>query len=174
MRRRRRGSRPYLRAEGLSKAYGATIALSHVSLDVRAGEVHALLGENGAGKSTLVKILSGIVLPDQGRLEVDGRPFEPGSLLGARAAGVSTAFQELSLLPNLSVAVNLMLPNLLKGRAGINSMRRNEQAAAALLQEFGVHHRRSGEPHRGSLARREAASRDRARSQPSAAASGAG
>jgi len=129
---------PYLRAEGLSKAYGATIALSHVSLEVHAGEVHALLGENGAGKSTLVKILSGIVLPDQGRLEVDGRPFEPGSLLEARAAGVSTAFQELSLLPNLSVAVNLMLPNLLKGRAGINSMRRNEQAAAALLQEFGV------------------------------------
>jgi ribose transport system ATP-binding protein len=132
------GLLPYLRAEGLSKAYGATIALSHVSLDVHAGEVHALLGENGAGKSTLVKILSGIVLPDQGRLEVDGRSFAPGSLLEARAAGVSTAFQELSLLPNLSVAVNLMLPKLLKGRAGINSMRRNEQAAAALLQEFGV------------------------------------
>ena len=129
---------PYLRAEGLRKAYGATIALSHVSFEVHAGEVHALLGENGAGKSTLVKILSGIVLADQGKLEVDGRPFLPGSLLGARAAGVSTAFQELSLLPNLSVAVNLMLPNLLKGPAGINSMRRNEQAAAALLQEFGV------------------------------------
>ena len=129
---------PYLRAEGLSKAYGATIALSHVSFEVHAGEVHALLGENGAGKSTLVKILSGIVLADQGRLEVDGQPFKPGNLLGARAAGVSTAFQELSLLPNLSVAVNLMLPNLLKGPTGINSMRRNEQAAAALLQEFGV------------------------------------
>ena len=129
---------PYLRAEGLRKAYGATIALSHVSFEVHAGEVHALLGENGAGKSTLVKILSGIVLADQGKLEVDGRPFLPGSLLGARAAGVSTAFQELSLLANLSVAVNLMLPNLLKGPAGINSMRRNEQAAAALLQEFGV------------------------------------
>ncbi len=129
---------PYLRAEGLSKAYGATIALSHVILEVHAGEVHALLGENGAGKSTLVKILSGIVLADQGRLEVDGRPFEPGSLLGARSAGVSTAFQELSLLPNLSVAVNLMLPNLIKGPTGINSARRNEQAAAALLQEFGV------------------------------------
>jgi ribose transport system ATP-binding protein len=129
---------PYLRAEGLSKAYGATIALSHVSFEVHPGEVHALLGENGAGKSTLVKILSGIVLPDQGRLEVAGRPFQPGSLLGARAAGVSTAFQELSLLPNLSVAVNLMLPKLLKGSLGINSARRNEQAASALLQDFGV------------------------------------
>jgi ribose transport system ATP-binding protein len=132
------GAAPYLRAEGLTKAYGATVALAHVTLDVAAGEVHALLGENGAGKSTLVKILSGIVTPDRGTLEVAGRPFTPGNLLGARAAGVSTAFQELSLLPNLSVATNLMLPHLLKGVGGIASARRNEQAASALLQEFGI------------------------------------
>jgi ribose transport system ATP-binding protein len=132
------GATPYLRAESLTKAYGATVALAHVTLDVAAGEVHALLGENGAGKSTLVKILSGIVTPDRGTLEVDGKPFKPGNLLGARAAGVSTAFQELSLLPNLSVATNLMLPHLIKGAGGIASARRNEQAAAALLSEFGI------------------------------------
>jgi ribose transport system ATP-binding protein len=132
------GGTPYLRAEGLTKAYGATVALAHVTIDVLPGEIHALLGENGAGKSTLVKILSGIVVPDRGTLEVCGQPFAPGSLLGARKSGVSTAFQELSLLPNLSVATNLMLPHLLKGFGGIASRRRNEQAADALLREFDI------------------------------------
>ena len=99
-----------LRVRDLTKSYGATLALHEVSLAVRAGEIHALLGENGAGKSTLVKILSGIVTSDAGKIEVEGAAFRPVSLMAARAVGVSTAFQELSLLPNLSVADNLMLP----------------------------------------------------------------
>lgn len=127
-----------LHLDGLSKAYGPTIALKQVSLDMRRGEVHALLGENGAGKSTLVKILSGIVLPDTGSLTLDGRPYHPHSLTAARDAGVSTAFQELSLLPNLSVASNLMLPRLLKGFAGLASARRNRERAEAILAEFGA------------------------------------
>ena len=120
---------------GVTKSYGATIALQRVTFDLRRGEVHALLGENGAGKSTLVKILSGIVRPDSGSVRLAGQPFEPHSLLAARAAGVSTAFQELSLLPNLSVATNLTLPRQRKGPVGLGSRRLNEAKAAELLAE---------------------------------------
>jgi ribose transport system ATP-binding protein len=123
-----------LRIERLSKSYGATVALRDVSLDVRAGEIHALLGENGAGKSTLVKILNGIVLPDGGSVELGGRPFRPGSVMDARACGVATAFQELSLLPNLSVATNLLLPRLPHGFAGFGSQRATEEQAASTLR----------------------------------------
>ena len=120
----------------LSKSYGATVALRGVSLDLHRGEVHALLGENGAGKSTLVKILSGIIRPDSGLIEIEGAAFRPGTLMEARAAGVSTAFQELSLLPNLSVADNLMLPRLVKGFAWRSPVKANRQAASAILREF--------------------------------------
>jgi ribose transport system ATP-binding protein len=122
----------------LSKSYGATRALRDVSFNLRKGEVHALIGANGAGKSTLVKILSGIVVPDAGRIEVGGAPFRPRSLMAARAAGVSTVFQELSLLPNLTVADNLMLPRLIKGFACFTSRRANEARASEILAEFGV------------------------------------
>jgi len=127
-----------LRASGLVKAYGATVALNQVSLQVQSGEVRALLGENGAGKSTLVKTLSGIVRADAGQIEIGGVSFEPRSLMQARAAGVATAFQELSLLPNLSVADNLMLPRLVKGFAGRSTVKANRLAAAAILEEFGA------------------------------------
>lgn len=127
-----------LDVRGLGKAYGATVALRQVSFDLRRGEIHVLLGENGAGKSTLVKILSGIVAPDSGSVLLDGRPFQPRSLMEARAAGVATAFQELSLLPNLSVATNLALPHLRKRLGGLVSTRLNEERAAEVMAEFGI------------------------------------
>jgi ribose transport system ATP-binding protein len=122
-----------LQVEGVGRSYGATVALRRVTLDLRRGEVHALLGENGAGKSTLVKILSGIVQPDLGTMRLDGRRYAPHSLLDARGHGVSTAFQELSLLPNLTVATNLSLPYQRKGAAGLASRRLNESHAAEVL-----------------------------------------
>jgi ribose transport system ATP-binding protein len=103
---------------------------------VQRGEIHALLGENGAGKSTLVKILSGIISTDSGHIEIEGVEFRPGSLMEARAAGVSTVFQELSLLPNLSVADNLMLPRLVKGFGGRASVKANRLAATEILRRF--------------------------------------
>jgi len=104
-----------LRVAGLSRRYGATVALKHVDITIRAGEVHAILGENGAGKSTLVKILSGVVQPNEGQMLLDGAPHTPRSIFDARNCGVSTAFQELSLIPHMTVAENLLLPNVSRG-----------------------------------------------------------
>jgi ribose transport system ATP-binding protein len=122
--------------EAVAKAYGATVALDGVTMRLAAGEVHALLGENGAGKSTLVKILSGVVRPDRGTMALFGAPYAPADILAARAAGVATAFQELSLLPNLTVAENLALPRLPKAGGGIISRRATEAAAARVLADY--------------------------------------
>ncbi|MGA0868310.1 MAG: sugar ABC transporter ATP-binding protein, partial [Planctomycetota bacterium] len=100
---------PRLRMRGVSKRFGATVALSNVDLLVRPGEVHALIGENGAGKSTLMKILSGALSPDSGSLELDGSPYAPASPLEGRQNGVAMIYQELSIAPHLSVAENVML-----------------------------------------------------------------
>jgi ribose transport system ATP-binding protein len=100
---------PVLRMDRVSKAYGATRALDGVSFELRRGEVRALLGENGAGKSTMMKILSGAVLPDSGRMFIDGRPYIPSGPLGGLRHGISMIYQELNLAPHLSVAENIML-----------------------------------------------------------------
>ena len=99
-----------LRAFAVTKAFGATVALSEAGLEVRNGEVHALLGENGAGKSTLVKILSGLMLPDSGELQVKGEKGRFSSRRAAHRAGVQTVFQEVSLIPDLTVVQNVLLP----------------------------------------------------------------
>ena len=94
---------------GIGKRFGATVALEDVDFSVRAGEVHALVGENGAGKSTLVKILSGALQADAGTVLLDGMDYRPGNPIQARRQGVSTIYQELSLAPHLSVAENILL-----------------------------------------------------------------
>jgi ribose transport system ATP-binding protein len=94
---------------GISKSFGATQALSDVSLEVQAGRVLALIGENGAGKSTLMKVLSGAHSPDAGTMTLRGRPFAPKGPHDARLAGVGMIYQELNLAPDLSVEDNIML-----------------------------------------------------------------
>src|SRR6187551_2649894 len=100
---------PLLTMESVSKSFGPTRALKHVSLEANAGEALALIGENGAGKSTLMKILSGAILPDAGELSLDGKPFLPQSPIDARRAGVAMIYQELNLAPDLSVEDNILL-----------------------------------------------------------------
>lgn len=129
---------PILQVVGLRKSYGPTNALGGVTFDIHPGEVHALLGENGAGKSTLVKILTGVVSPDDGLMTFKGGSYSPRSILQARAAGVTTAFQELSLLPNLTVAENLALPCLTKNWLGLNSTIKSCEVAAVTLHKFGL------------------------------------
>jgi ABC-type sugar transport system ATPase subunit len=98
-----------LELEGARKAYPGARALQGVDLGVERGEVHALLGENGAGKSTLMKVVAGAVTPDAGQMTVGGSPVALGSLAAARASGVALVYQDLSLVPQLSVGENVLL-----------------------------------------------------------------
>jgi len=102
---------PLFRMEGISKRYGGVHALDQADLVVRAGKVHAILGENGAGKSTLIKIMAGVVAPDAGRMLLEGREVRFADPAAANAAGIVCIFQELSLIPDLSVADNIVISN---------------------------------------------------------------
>ena len=103
------GAEALVVARGISKRFGSTAALQDVNLSGHAGSIHALTGENGAGKSTLMKLLAGVHQPDAGELHIGGRPVHLRDPAAARAAGISTVFQELTVLPNLTVAENLLL-----------------------------------------------------------------
>lgn len=122
---------------GISKTFGHTAALRNVSLVGRAGSIHAITGENGAGKSTLMKLLAGVHQPDQGELLIGGQALRFASPAAARDAGISTVFQELTVLPNLTVAENLLL-----GREptwmGILNRAGMLREARAVLQRIGI------------------------------------
>jgi D-xylose transport system ATP-binding protein len=94
---------------GVSKRFGAVQALKDIELDVRAGEVVALVGDNGAGKSTLVKTIAGVYSPDEGHMSFDGKPVNIGSPAEAQHLGIATVFQDLALCDNLDVVGNLFL-----------------------------------------------------------------
>ena len=98
-----------LRAHGISRAYPGVRALDDVDFELRAGEVHALMGENGAGKSTLIKVLTGAVQPDAGTMTLEGVAYAPHDTAAAQRLGVWAVHQEIGVLPNLSVAENLFL-----------------------------------------------------------------
>jgi ribose transport system ATP-binding protein len=99
------------RMEGVSKRYGGVRALEKADLTVEAGTVHAILGENGAGKSTLIKVMAGVVAPDEGRMTLEGREVTFASPAAANQAGIVCIFQELSLIPDLTVADNIVISN---------------------------------------------------------------
>jgi ribose transport system ATP-binding protein len=94
-------------ASAVYKRYGGVVALAGAEFRARAGEVHALIGENGAGKSTFIQILAGVIRPSTGTLKLRGEPFAPANTWAAQCAGVSAVFQELSLVPDLTVAQNV-------------------------------------------------------------------
>jgi ribose transport system ATP-binding protein len=127
---------PRLAMTGVSKRFGSTQALRGVDLELRPGEVHALVGENGAGKSTLMKVLSGAVRPDAGHMLLDGQPYAPRGPLDARRRGVAMIYQELALAPHLSVEANVML-GLEVSRLGVirrGEHRRRVREALAVLE----------------------------------------
>ena len=129
-------SAPVLVAEGLGKAYGVPV-LDDVSLDLRPGEVHAIVGENGAGKSTLARILAGLVRPDRGRITLRGQPFAPRSRGEAKSLGIAIVHQELSAIATLTVAETLFLDRL-PTRAGIIDRQRLREDARAVLDRVGL------------------------------------
>ncbi|CAN5119471.1 ABC transporter ATP-binding protein [soil metagenome] len=100
---------PILAVTGFTKHFGEVKANTGVNLEVRAGEVHALVGENGAGKSTLLKMIYGVYKPDSGSMFIDGAPVEPGNPAEARGLGIGMVFQDLRLVPALTVAENVAL-----------------------------------------------------------------
>ena len=124
-----------LRVEGMAKRYGATVALDGVDLEVRAGEVHALIGENGAGKSTLMAVLAGAVRADSGEMQLQGARYAPATTHDARRSGVALIHQELSLCPHLTVEENVLLGGELS-RRGVIDRRRTRERALALLDEL--------------------------------------
>lgn len=128
---------PLLRLSGVEKRFGGVVALAGVDFELRAGEVHALLGENGAGKSTLIKILGGIHQPDGGELYFDERRVEILDVAGADRLGIRLIHQELSLAPNLSVAENIFLGRE-PCRWGWLDRRQLNRAAERLRDELGL------------------------------------
>ncbi|MCY2930167.1 MAG: sugar ABC transporter ATP-binding protein [Planctomycetota bacterium] len=125
-----------LQVRDIVKTFPGVRALDGVHLDVRRGEVHALVGENGAGKSTLMHILGGIQKPDSGTIELEGRLVSFTDAHQAALAGISVVFQELSLAPNLSVAENLLANRQPVGRWNLIDRRRLHQQARDLLAMF--------------------------------------
>ena len=125
---------------GIVKRFPGVQALKDVSLDVRRGEVHVLLGENGAGKSTLIKVLSGAYRPDAGEILFDGRPVHLRSPRDAQALGVSTIYQEFTLAPDMSVADNVFLgrERLRHPRLGIVDRPAQMRQTSELLSMLGL------------------------------------
>lgn len=130
------GPVPLLRLEGISKRYGGVRALEGADLVVEAGRVHAILGENGAGKSTLIKVIAGVVAPDEGRMLLDGKQVRFADPAAANAAGIVCIFQELSLIPELSVADNIIASNP-PTRLGMIDRRAQRRLAEDALQRAG-------------------------------------
>ncbi|MFI6988595.1 sugar ABC transporter ATP-binding protein [Nonomuraea wenchangensis] len=128
---------PVLSLLQVSKAFGAVRAVREVSLELRAGEAHALAGENGAGKSTLVKILSGVHRPDSGRILLDGQPVEFAGPADAQRAGVAVIYQEPTLFPDLSVMENIFMGRQPRARLGLDR-RAMRAATAELFARLGV------------------------------------
>ncbi|MFI8128835.1 sugar ABC transporter ATP-binding protein [Streptomyces diastaticus] len=129
---------PVLRARGIGKRFPGVVALDDVSFDLRAGEVHALVGENGAGKSTLIKVLTGVHRPDAGELSLAGEPVRFQRPFEAQQAGISTIYQEVNLVPLMSVARNIFLGREPRTRLKLIDFPRMNREAAALLDGFGV------------------------------------
>lgn len=133
---------PFLSARGVSKRFGALYALTDINLDIRAGEVLALLGDNGAGKSTFVKILAGAHAPSKGELLVEGSPVTFASPRDAASSGIATIFQELALSENLSIPENVYLGReLTRNFLGVPFLKRREmqERVAVLLSELDSH-----------------------------------
>ncbi|MCZ8544818.1 ATP-binding cassette domain-containing protein [Mesorhizobium qingshengii] len=133
---------PFLVARNIGKRFGALTALANVDLEIRSGEVLALLGDNGAGKSTFIKILAGAHPPSDGELVIEGNPVSFHSPKDAAASGIATIFQELALSENLSIAENVFLGRELKRSIfGIPFLKRQEmrQRVDGLLKELDAH-----------------------------------
>ncbi|HET9624396.1 MAG TPA: ATP-binding cassette domain-containing protein [Kofleriaceae bacterium] len=133
---------PILELDGVSKQFGTVVALDDVTLRLRRGEVHCLLGDNGAGKSTLIKILAGVHAPSRGTYKVDGAPVAFGSPRDALDRGIATVYQDLALVPLMSVYRNFFLgrepTRTVAGLFKVFDRERARQVARDRLAEMGI------------------------------------
>src|SRR3712207_4286273 len=131
-------SQPIIAARGLSKTFGGRTVLRSVDLEVRAGEIHGLLGQNGSGKSTLIKILAGFHDPDEGALRIRGEdvrlPLRPGQF---RELGISFVHQDLALIPSLSVAENLAVGRLARSERRVVRLSEERRQARDVFARYG-------------------------------------
>ncbi len=125
-------SGPLLQLSGIVKRFPGVVALDRVDFELRAGEVHTLMGENGAGKSSLLKVLTGVYKPDEGRIELAGQVIQPSSPAHAAELGIGAVYQEVNLAPNLSVAENVCLGREPRGKFGIQWKQMANRAEIAL------------------------------------------
>jgi simple sugar transport system ATP-binding protein len=128
---------PLLEIKGLTKIFPSTVALSGVDFTLHHGDVHVLVGENGAGKSTLIKLITGVHQKDSGTIWLDGKIINPQSPKHAQELGISTVYQEVNLIPTLSVAENIFLGRQ-PMRFGMIDMKSANRRAKQLLKDFGV------------------------------------
>ncbi len=128
---------PLLEAKGLTKIFPSTVALSEVDFTLYPGDVHVLVGENGAGKSTLIKLITGVYRKDAGTILLEGKVIDPRSPHHAQELGISTVYQEVNLIPTMSVAENIFLGRQ-PMRFGMINMRAINRQAKQLLKDFGL------------------------------------
>ncbi|TKK81161.1 sugar ABC transporter ATP-binding protein [Herbidospora galbida] len=127
-----------LETDGVRKAFPGVTALDGVSFSLGTGEVHALVGENGAGKSTLIKVLTGVYRADAGQVRYRGEPVSFASPLDAQRAGIATIYQEVNLVPQMSVARNLFLGREPRGRFGLIDFAAMRERAGEVLRGYGI------------------------------------
>ena len=140
---------PLIEARGLTKYFGSVVALRDVSLSVRAGEVLCLLGDNGAGKSTLIKILSGVHPPDSGEILLDGEPVTFGSPRDALQRGIATVYQDLAMIPLMSISRNFFLgaePVSGIGPLKTLDIRQADRVTRTALKRMGIDLRDTSQP----------------------------
>jgi len=128
---------PALEVRNLTKQFPGVLALDRVAFALRRGEIHALVGQNGAGKSTMINVLSGMLAPDAGEIRLAGQPANIHSTRKAIELGIATVYQELSLLPNLTVAQNIALGHEPR-RIGLLDVAAMRAAARKALARVGV------------------------------------
>ncbi|TML10572.1 MAG: sugar ABC transporter ATP-binding protein, partial [Actinobacteria bacterium] len=129
---------PLVELRGLTKSYGGEQAVADVSFAIERGSVHALVGENGAGKSTLVKMLTGVVHPDEGEIVIEGEPQRVGDPQTAHRLGIAAMYQEPTVFPDLTVAENVFAGRRPLGKVRTVDWRRMRASASRLLEELGA------------------------------------
>jgi monosaccharide-transporting ATPase len=129
---------PVLEVRRVTKLFPGVLALDDISFELRPGEVHALVGENGAGKSTMIKVVTGVYAPDEGQILFDGEEVSFSQPRESQEAGISTIYQEINLIPLLSVAQNVFLGREPRGCLGLIDRDRMKREAAEILKRYGI------------------------------------